>query len=361
MMIEDFNVMRILNLTEKSYLDWNLFVSNHPDATFFHTLKWMQILKEYGFRMPFYFLLYDQSDVIGVLPLYLVNVFPFGQGLTSLPDCNGLLINSSGMSKDFLLGVLTALEGIAEKQRLAFFKLRFLSSSPLNQFMPNYYVRQHDYCTFILDLSQGTEYIFKHKLHKKTRNAIRKAIKLGVGVDKKCPKVETYWTLYRETMSRTKGILDDSRVNLFRLIWRRLKHGEDFITLTATFENKPIGGIMAFLFKDKAHIWYNASLSRYLYLNPNEFLYWKLIEELTDKGYKYLDFGPTPLNPTEGHYLFKSRFGGTLIPFNDYAYFTSKIRYLLYEGGILCLAKKLGIRRKGPQIMLRKIGERTIF
>jgi lipid II:glycine glycyltransferase (peptidoglycan interpeptide bridge formation enzyme) len=186
-------------------------------------------------------------------------------------------------------------------------------------------------------------------------------MKLGVGVDKKCPKVETYWMLYKETMTRSKGILDDSHINLFRLIWSRLKHGEDFITLTATFQNKPIGGIMAFLFKDKAYVWYNASLSRYLCLNPNEFLYWKLIEELTDKGYRYLDFGPTPLNPAEGHYLFKSRFGGTIIPFNDYAYFPSKIRYFMIEGGALWLAKKLNIRKKTPQTILQKVSGRMIF
>ena len=352
--------MKILKLTEKNYADWDSFVLGHPDATFFHTLKWMQILKEYEFGKPFYLLLYDQNDVIGVLPLYFVNVFPFGRGLTSILDCNGLLI-STGMRKDFLLGVLSALESTAGKYSLTFFKLRFQSTSPLNQFVPNYYVRHCDYCTFFLDLSQGTEYIFKYKLHKKTRNAIKKAMKLSVEVDKKCPRVETYWMLYRETMSRSKGILDDSHINLFRLIWGRLKHGEDFITLTATFENKPIGGIIAFLFKDKAHVWYNASLSRYLYLNPNEFLYWKLIEELSDKGYRHLDFGPTPLNSTDGHYLFKSRFGGAMIPFNDYSYFTSKIRYFMIEGGALWLAKKLGVRKKIPQAILRKVSGRMIF
>jgi len=353
--------MKILRLSPKNYVDWDSFVSEHPDATFFHTIKWMQILREYEFSYPFYLLFYDRGDVLGVLPLYFVSVFPFGRGLTSSMDCDALLIRDIKMRKDLLLNVLGTLEATVRKYNLAFLKLRFQSLSPFNRFMPNYYIRRHEYCTFLLDLSQGTEYIFKYKLHKKTRNAIRKAMKLGVRVDKKCPRVETYWMLYRETMSRSKGILDDSRINLFRLIWSRLKYGEDFITLTTIFENKPIGGIMAFLFKDKAHVWYNASLSRYLYLNPNEFLYWKLIEELADKGYRYLDFGPTPLNSTEGHYLFKSRFGGTIIPFKDYAYFTSKTRYLLIEGGILWLAKKLDIRRKVPQIVLRKIGERTIF
>jgi len=354
--------MKILKLAEKNYIDWDSFVLDHPDATFFHTLKWMQILRKYEFEKPFYLLLYDQSDVIGVLPLYFVNVFPFGRGLTSLLDCNGFLMEDIKIyDKCFLPEMLRTLENIIKKYGLTFFKLRLQSPSPLNQFMPNYYVKHREYCTFLLDLSQGTEHIFKCELHKKTRNAIRKAIKLGVKIDKRCPKVETYWMLYRETITRSKGILDDNRIKLFRLIWSQLKHGEDFITLTATFENKPIGGIMAFLFKDKAHIWYNASLLRYLYLNPNEFLYWKLIEELADKGYRYLDFGPTPLNPAEGHYVFKSRFGGTMIPFNDYSYFTSKIRYFMIEGGALWLAKKLGVRKKIPQAILQKVSGRMIF
>jgi lipid II:glycine glycyltransferase (peptidoglycan interpeptide bridge formation enzyme) len=270
-------------------------------------------------------------------------------------------VKNSERSKDYFGRLLQILEMEVKEQNFSFFKLRLQASSFLNSFMPSRYIKYNEYCTFVLDLSEGSEKIFRCKIHKKTRTAIRKAIKLGVEVSKELPDVEAYWRFYKETIVRSKGIFDEKRINLFKLVWRRLEHKKDFMTLTATFKGKPIGGIIAFLFRDKVHVWYNSSLSQFLYLNPNEFLYWKLIEEAVDKGYKYLDFGPTPLRMSEGHYFFKSRFGGTMIPFNDYAYFASKIRYLLIEGGALQLAKKLNVRRKVPEIILQKMSGRVIF
>ena len=77
--------------------------------------------------------------------------------------------------------------------------------------------------------------------------------------------------------------------------------------------------------------------------------------------YKYLDFGPSPLRSSEGHHFFKARLGGTMIPFNDYTYFASRLRCLFIERGLLQLAKKLDVRTKIPQVILRKMSGRVIF
>lgn len=227
--------------------------------------------------------------------------------------------------------------------------------------MPSSYRKYNEYCTFILDLSEGPEKIFTSRMHKKTRNAIRKAIKLGLEIDKDLPSVETYWRFYEETMMRSKGLLEEKRIRMFRIIWRLLKFREDFITLTAIFNGKPIGGVIAFLFRDKVHLWYNSSLTQFLHLNPNQFLYWKLIEEAYKKGYRFLDFGPTPLRTSEGHYRFKARFGGKIIPFNDYIYFNHKLRCLLIERGLIQMAKKVGVRRMVPYFVLKRIGGKVIL
>jgi len=353
--------LRICKLSSDRYAQWDSFILNHQDATFFHTIKWMKILRDYGFGGPFYLLLEDSGDIIGVLPLYFVDIFPVGRGLTSLSDCNGPLLQNVKGHKDYFVRLLQRLEEEAEKHNVSFSKLRLQASSPSNSFMPNRYVKYTEYCTFVLDLSEGTERIFKDRIHKKTRTSIRKAVKLGVEVNKDLPSVETYWKLYKNTMVRSKGILNEKRIKLFRLIWKELTPKKEFVTLTAMFEGEPIGGIMAFLFRDKVHVWYNSSLSQFLYLNPNEFLYWKLAEEVVNKGYRYLDFGPTPLQASDGHHFFKARFGGSMIPFNDYAYFRSRLRCLLIERGLLQLAKKLNVRKKLPQAILQKMGRRMIF
>jgi len=321
----------------------------------------MKILKEYGLEEPLYLMMEESNEVIGVLPFFYVDVFPFGKALMSPTDCNGLLLNDICASRDRFGKLLASIENEAKKYNVAFVKLRLNKFSILNSFMSNKYLKQNEYGIFILDMQEGAEKIFKTKIHKKTRTAIRKASKLGIEVNEGVSNVEIYWKFYEETMIRTRGILDENRRKLFRLIWTQLKPKKDFLTLTAMFKGKPIGGIMAFLFRDKVHVWYNSSLSQFLYLNPNEFLYWKLIERASDMGYKYVDFGPTPLLPSEGHHFFKARFGGTMIPFNDYSFFTSNIRSLLIERGLLQLAKKYDIRQKIPYAVLRKMSGRVIF
>lgn len=354
--------MKACILSPARYVQWKSFILNHKDAAFFHTIKWMKMLKRNGIGDPLYLLLKDDSEnIIGIFPLYLINLFPFGQGLTSLTNCNGPLLLNNYDNKKIFFEVFKTLEEKVEKYNVSYLKIRLQNTSPFNSFVPKKYLMYNEYCTFFLDLSEGIEKIFKNRIHKKTRTAIRKAIKLGVEIITELPRMETYWKFYENTMIRNKGIINKNRKNLFKLIWKELVPKKDFITLTAMYKGKPVAGIMGFLFRDKVHVWYNSSYSQFLYLNVNQLLYWKLIEEAIYMGYKHLDFGSTPLNTSEGHYFFKFRFGGKPVPFNDYVYFHQKLRCLLIEKGVFRVARKFKINKKLPYAILKKFGKRKIF
>lgn len=108
-------------------------------------------------------------------------------------------------------------------------------------------------------------------------------------------------------------------------------------------------------------MWYNSSFTQFLSLNPNELLYWKLIEFASSEGYRFIDFGPTSLNPLDSHYKFKSKFGGRLIKFNDYTFYRHKLRCLVIEKYLLRSAKILGLRKKIPRVIINKVGSKKIL
>lgn len=108
--------MNLHTLLPDKYAQWDSFVYNHPDATFFHTTKWMNILQEYGFAEPVYLLIEDSEGIVGGLPLLSPPIFPFGKGLVSLPDCTGPLVKEVRSQKLTFINLLQKVEEEVKKK-----------------------------------------------------------------------------------------------------------------------------------------------------------------------------------------------------------------------------------------------------
>lgn len=340
--------------------DWDSFVSDHKDGSIFHTMRWKRVLDKSNLGISSYMIMEDKNKIVGVCPLYITNVFPFLRVFT-LPSsdyANPLLAKvSPSQIKEALSILFSKAASMANEYKVSFWKLYLPMSSELNRFMPNRFTVEREYGSLILELDENAERMFVGKIHKKTRTSIRKAIKMGLEVTEELPNVNDFYDLYLSTMRRNKGFPED--ITQLKVIWEELLFKKDFTVLTAKFNGKMIAVILAFLFKNKAYVWKNSSLPTCLWLNPNEFLYWKLIEQLISRGFKYLDFGPTPLNPSAGHHFFKSRFGGRMVPLCEYYVPYSKIDLSIYRN-MMTMGKLLNVRKKLPDAMLTRFQKRLI-
>jgi len=106
----------------------------------------------------------------------------------------------------------------------------------------------------------------------------------------------------------------------FRNVYNLFKPQGLLRMLFATYDDKPIGGIMVFCFRDKAYDWNAVTHAEYRSLNPNNFLLWHIIEWAKSMNLKILDLGRT--RPQDrGVYHFKRGWGGNQIDLNDYVFF----------------------------------------
>jgi CelD/BcsL family acetyltransferase involved in cellulose biosynthesis len=293
--------------------DWDSFVTDHVEGSIFHTIRWKRILDKSNLGISSYLILEETGRVVGVCPIYLTTVFPFMRVFFSLPSSdygNPLLDSFSPCKTREALSILFSKAAcIANDYKVSFWKIILPLSSELNRFMPNNLTVEKEYGSLILSLDEDIESMFTKKIHKKTRTSIRKAIKMGLEAKEELPNVNDFYDLYLSTMCRNKGFPED--IAQLKVIWNELEFKKDYTVLTAKFNGRLVAVILAFLFKNRAYVWKNSSLPTYLWLNPNEFLYWRLIEQLINRGFKYFQ---EPLWGSNGpimsilRFLFKSRF-----------------------------------------------------
>src|SRR5512139_1373713 len=82
--------------------NWNEFVRNHPEGTFFHLAEWQDVLREAFGHEPHYLLAERGGKIEGVLPLALVSSVLFGRALISTPFCvyGGILCNDMDVHRE---------------------------------------------------------------------------------------------------------------------------------------------------------------------------------------------------------------------------------------------------------------------
>ena len=71
----------------KQRIEWDAFIDQHPDGTFFHLSGWQQVL-HHTLQHPTYYLMARENGLlVGVLPLAWVKSRLFGNTLVSTPFC----------------------------------------------------------------------------------------------------------------------------------------------------------------------------------------------------------------------------------------------------------------------------------
>jgi FemAB-related protein (PEP-CTERM system-associated) len=97
------------------------------------------------------------------------------------------------------------------------------------------------------------------------------------------------------------------------------------ILLIRTEKGVPVAGVLTFYFKDRVMPYYAGSRFEYRALCPNDFMYWELMRDGCEKGYKIFDFGRSKMDT--GSFSFKVHWGFQPQPL-VYQYYLVKIKEL---------------------------------
>ncbi|XHH10605.1 MAG: GNAT family N-acetyltransferase [Candidatus Bathyarchaeia archaeon] len=345
----------IENLEPEDRNQWDEFVESHPYGTPYHMWGYGEALSMTYHYQRYYLVGKIDGKIIGVFPLIHVNSKLFGSKLLSLPFCEygGPLIDMHansvrGINQKFLDEV----SSIASDLGVNYVELRNVSidSSFLSQAN---YTQLNRYVDFKLDLSQGTEKLWR-SLDKKTRNSTRKSQKSNMVINEVQDEkmLRRYFSLYLKVEKK-----HGSPPQSFKLFENLLKHSHNLKSLIAEYNRIPIAGITVFYSKNQVYWWNGVSDPAFSNVNATNLLLWQVIEDGSKNGYSFMNFGRT--RKDTGVYQFKKGWCGTEVSLKDSVFFLNNNKELAdpEQGKYPFLSKMWSFL---PTICAEKLGPKIV-
>ncbi len=271
--------MLIQELSEERLADWDRFVAERPEATFFHRAGWKRVI-ERSFGHETHFLYAESNGTIqGVLPLVHVKHPIFGNSLSSTAFC----VYGGPVARDeaTLRALDRAARGLADRLDVDHLEYRHRDKRAYDGL-----VEKSDlYVTFRKPIEAEVE---KNLLAipRKQRAMVRKGIKLGLASEIDADPKRLY-RVYAESV-RNLGTPVFSRRYFDEL---QSAFGADCEILVVTAEGRPIAGVMSFYFRDEVLPYYGGGTSAARELAGNDFMYWEVMRRACERGCRVFDFG----------------------------------------------------------------------
>ena len=296
---------------------WDSYVYEHPDSNVYHLSGWRKVIENTYKHTPHYLIAVDNNNVNGsdgskavkgILPLFHMKHFVFGNKLVSIPffDMGGLLASSADAAKALLSKAIR----IAKNNRIPNIDLRhsqpltYLDEKSVNLAHPQLIqeVQAHK-VRMIMDLPETREGLmpsFKSKLRSQIRRPLKSGLHAKVGGQE---LISDFYDVFCRNM-RDLG----SPVHAQDIIKNTLKTFPEKTRIAVVFKGAiPVACSLFTGFKDILENPWASSLREYSSLSPNMLLYYTMMEYGCDHGFKSFDFGRS--TPGEGTYKFKAQWG----------------------------------------------------
>lgn len=285
--------MNVELLKQEDELRWDEFVLQAKGAAFCHLLGWRNVIKKSYGHQDLYLVAKEGGDIKGILPAFLIKNLFFGKKIISLPFLGyGGIVSESEAAKELLIEYLKDYTG---KNKYDFFELRSLT--PAADLSVNL-----SYSTLILPLDCNENTMWE-KLDKKVRNQIKKTDRFNFQLVVGNQHLPAFYELYQRNMRRL-----GTPVHGWNFFLSVIEEFPNQVKLfLATVEDFPAAALFLFNFKETASNLWAAWDSRYLPMNPNDYLYWETIKFISKSGLKYFDFGRS--SKESGTFHFKKQWG----------------------------------------------------
>jgi FemAB-related protein (PEP-CTERM system-associated) len=281
-------------LYDGSSVEWDDFVLNQPGAHIEHLFAWREIIEEAYRHRSYYLCSRDEGMLTGVLPLFRVKSHLFGDHLISMPflDYGGILT----VDKMSLECLHTAALKLARELGVKDLIYRHVDPSGLNVSAFRGKV------TLIKELADTTDELWR-ALPSERRNRVRKTKKLGLstrfaGKD----ELRKFYAIWSANM-RDLGSPVHSK-KFFELIFDKLGRSARLI-FVENDQGRPVASGLTLTFSKTVLLPWVSSRREYFKLYPNNILYWDLMANSVEKGFRFFDFGRSSID--SGTYQFKKR------------------------------------------------------
>ncbi len=269
--------MEIVELTNELEEKWRRYVILSKESTFFHQLRWKNIImKTYGF-IPHYLVAQENNEIKGIFPLFFLKNRKM---LISIPFApyGGPCADNSDIKLLFFIEI----DQMIKDKKAKYVELRLYNKENY----PNTHIVDR-YVTSILELEENPEITWRQKMSGYVRNRTRKAIHSNLKIDFGVDHLSAFYNIYIKAI-RDLGTPSHS-FDFFKNLVAEFPQNVEI--LIASKGGKPIGCMFLLFFKKTITNMWSFSLKKYYHLCPNNLLYWEAIKYGFEKRYTFFDMG----------------------------------------------------------------------
>ncbi len=334
-MVLDSSSLEVLvsQLDDLGREEWNLFVSQTQEGTFFHRYEWLK-LNEVSLGVPLLTIqVRRKGRLMGGFPCVIYKPWKFpALCIDSLPMGFGGPVLLGGKDRRQILDLMfEELDRIIIKNRVYLTQIRTTGTGQLPYscyfdswgFLP--IVRN---CSFRINIRRPIDDVLADFAPTSRRN-LKRAEHSGLSV-RNCPlsigHIGEFYALYRKNMRRKGGIVHDKR--LFEVIPKYL--GDKALLISATYPNAQTSTAMMLHLvchnSKTIYYYWGGGDPKYQSLRPNELLHAWTIRWGISKNFETYDLGGTNADFELGLYRFKRNLGG--IPYPNIFWIRSRSKWV---------------------------------
>lgn len=294
---------KVIELREGCYVQWDQYIDQHPDGTFYHLSGWKQLIEKVYRHRCFFLYWHQDGQIRGVLPLVEQKSLLFGHALISTPICilGGVVANSPEIAHQ----LISHAKSLAIKLNVDYMELRSpLASGAASGDMAT--PRQQSHVMIGCPLSDSDDSILA-RIKKKQRAVVRQSLAKGL-IGKVESTVENLYHIYSTSVRNlgTPVFPRQSFDELTRIFGSRCE------IFTIFYQGQAVSSVMSFYYKGHVLPHYGGGNAQARALKSNDFMYYQLMCHARERGCHYFDFGRSKLD--SGSYRYKKHWGMEIRP-----------------------------------------------
>lgn len=284
----------VLKALEAEDPRWDAYVHAHPDGTFYHQLCWRRVIRRTFGPSDHYLYALRGTKIVGLVPLFERGAKPFSRALVSVPVGvqGGVLADDEEVAQLLRAGA----RQIGLREKLAY--VEYKSERPV---YADLYTKSDLYFVFRQELFGDREEQLK-AVPRKARAVIRSAEKAKLRSDFNRTDLEAFYDLYALSLRNLGTPMFPKE-----LFIASIEEVPDADILTVRQCGRIIGCVLNYYYKDVMLPFFAGALPEARGVGINQYLYWAMLEQGYDRGFRTFDFGRSKANT--GAFHFKKLFG----------------------------------------------------
>jgi len=280
--------------TQKDRQAWDEYVQQHADGTIFHLSKWQMVIERTFRHRNLSLIAEEQGTIVGIFPIIELKSRLFGHSLCSVPfaELGGPLADNVQIS----IQLLNHASEQATQLNCDYIELKnkvALEGLPTKDL----------YVNFSREIFPDVEENLL-AIPRKSRAAVRKGIKEGLVASFGVDQFKDFYQLMAHSYHQLGTPIFAKQ---FFKTFLDVFASDCSVMVVRTKGGIPIAGVLSFYYKERLLPFYAGSLMDYRKLCPNDFMYWELMKDGCEKGYKIFDYGRSKVDT--GSYSFKKHWG----------------------------------------------------